>query len=681
MTQITHTLPLFSDIQPELIEDTLTQLLSDNNKAITEILSQTDAFTWDNLMQPLEDLDDRLHQFWSPISHLYGVANTSALRLAYQACLPKLSRYYSEIGQNHALFSAIAQLAESDEARSFNTSQQQIITHALRDFRLSGVDLNEEDKKTYIALTQDLSHLTTTYADNVLDATQAYQKHITDEKLLEGLPDFALQAAKQSAEAKSLTGWLFTLDIPSYLPVMQYAQSAELRKELYTAYVTRASKHGPQANEFDNTDIIQDILNKRHQLANLLNFPNYADYSLATKMVRETQEVIDFLSNLADSAMPQAKEEYQALCTFAKNELSLDSLNPWDVGYASEKMRLAHFDISEDTLRPYFPEHIVTQGLFTIVNRLFNITIKPLNDADVWHPDVTCYAVYDDNDQLISFFYLDLYARSGKRGGAWMDDCQIRRRCSNNDIQLPIAFITCNFNGPINDDPALFSHSDVITLFHEFGHSLQHMLTQVEYADVSGINGIPWDAVEIASQFLENWAWQKSCMPLITQHYQTHEPLPEELFTKMKAARNFQSAMQMARQLELSLFDFCIHLEYDSSQVNFVQETLDNIRSLTSVTPVAAFNCFQNSFSHIFAGGYAAGYYSYKWAEVMSCDAFSLFIEQGIFDQTTSQRFKETFLALGGSKEPMDVFIEFRGRKPSIDALLDDAGITASTPQ
>jgi len=448
-----------------------------------------------------------------------------------------------------------------------------------------------------------------------------------------------------------------------------------LREEMYHAFVTRASGQEPNANRWNNTAVITDILKTRLEIVRLLDFQNYAERSLATKMVKKTKDVLDFLQKLIAASQDKAKEEFEALKQFAKSELGMQKLEAWDIAYASEKLRQARYDISQEDLRPYFPEHKVVSGLFSIVHKLFGITVKEQSDVDTWHPDARCYAIYDNSDTLISYFYTDLYARENKRGGAWMDECRVRRRTDNGNTQLPVAFVTCNFNAPIGDDPALFTHEDVLTLFHEFGHSLQHMLTKIDCADVSGINGVPWDAVEVASQFLENWAWEKESLAMISEHYQTKAPLPDALFDKMHNAKNFQSALQMIRQLEFSLFDFRLHMEFDPKEESQVQRILDEVRQKISVIPAPAFNRFQNSFAHIFAGGYAAGYYSYKWAEVMASDAFSLFKEKGIFDKTTSQKFLTTFLESGGAKDPLDLFITFRGHEPKIDALLKEKGI------
>ena len=661
-------------IKPENFEAELTQILDDNRKAIAALLEQP-QFTWKNFMQPLELIDDKLNQFWSPVEHLNAVINSEVLREAYNACLPKLSDYATELSHNQKYYNAVQSIADNSNFSNLDKAQQKVIKNELRDFKLAGIALPPEKKKEFAVLAKKLSQLCTKFEENVLDATQGWVKLVTDEKELSGIPEHAIQAAAAAAKAREKTGWLFTLEIPSYLAVATYADSSQLRKEMYHAFTTRASDEGPNAGQWDNTSIMNGILKTRFGIATLLDFSSYAERSLATKMVKETQDVLDFLQQLVDTSLVKAKDEFKLLKEFANEKFGLANLEAWDVAYISEKLRLARYAISQEDLRPYFPEYKVVEGLFAVVRQLFGITIKELPDADVWHKDVTCYAIYDNTSKLISYFYTDLYARENKRGGAWMDECRVRRHIGRDDIQLPVAFLTCNFNAPIGDNPALFTHDDVITLFHEFGHSLQHMLTKIGTANVSGINGIPWDAVEIASQFLEYWAWEKESLAMISEHYQTKDPIPDELFTKMQKAKNFQSALQMMRQLELSIFDFRLHMEFDASEEDQVQRILDEVRDTIRIVPTPPFNRFQHGFSHIFAGGYAAGYYSYKWAEVMASDAFSLFKEKGIFDKATSQKFLTTFLEMGGAEEPLDLFIQFRGRKPEIEALLKESGI------
>lgn len=671
---MSSSLPQFSHIDISSFPNKLEKTLAENLKAIDALLAQPGPHTWQTLMRPLENRDDELNQLWSPIGHLHAVKDSDELRTTYNACIQQLSDYGTAVSHNKKLYAAVQSLADSDNYKTLDTAQKKIIEHELRDFKLSGVTLEDNDKKQFAKLSKELAQLTTKFEENLLDATQAWHKHITDEKQLSGIPDLAKSAAKQTAEQKGLDGWVFTLNIPSYLAVVTHADDAELRKDMYYAYTTRASEQGPNAGQFDNSSVMQAILQTRFALAKLLEFSNYAERSLATKMVKDTDQVIQFLNDLLESSLPAARQEYQELREFAASELSMPDLAAWDVAYVSEKLRRKAYDISQEELRPYFPRPQVVKGLFAILEKLFQITVKDVK-TDVWHPDVKCYALYDTNNELRSYVYFDLFARANKRGGAWMDECRVRRRLDSGDIQIPIAYVNCNFNPPVGNDPALLTHDDVITLFHEFGHALQHMLTKVDYADVSGINGIPWDAVEIASQFLENWAWEKESIALISKHYQTGKPLPDDLYNKMLAAKNYHAALAMVRQLEFALFDFRLHLEFDIEQDNQVQRILNEVRENVRIIPTPEFNRFQHGFSHIFAGGYAAGYYSYKWAEVMAADAFELFKEKGIFDRTTSDKFLTTFLELGGSVAPADVFKAFRGRDPQVDALLKQMGI------
>ena len=669
--------PDFSSIETDKIAHQLDAILTQNLKSIDTLLDQA-HFDWDNLIQPLEDFDDRLNKFWSPIRHLNSVMNNDTLREAYNACLPKLTVYGTSVSHNKNLYLAIQSIANSDTYGKLDVAQKKVIDNHLRDFKLSGVSLDDDKKKRYTELSTQLATLSAKFEENLLDATQAWTKHITDKSALSGLPDSAIQVAKATAESKALEGWLFTLEIPSYLAIMSYADSDSLRKEMYRAYSTRASDQGSSTGKFDNSQVMLDILKCRLELAKLLDFNNYAEESLATKMVTKTHDVLAFLHQLVEASKGKAHEEYDQLCKFATAECGINNVQAHDIAYLSEKLRQTRYDISQEQLRPYFPESQVTQGLFAIVKKLFSVTVEPVDNVDVWHPDVRCYALFDASGALVSHVYFDLYARENKRGGAWMDEYCVRRHLKNGETQLPIAYVTCNFNGPIGDDPALFKHDEVVTLFHEFGHALQHMLTTIEYADVSGINGIPWDAVEVASQFLENWAWQKESLSLIAKHYKSGEALPDDLFEKMLLAKNFQTAMMMVRQLEFALFDFKLHLSFDEKQKNQIQSILNEVRNDVSVIPVPEFNRFQHGFSHIFAGGYAAGYYSYKWAEVMAADAFSLFLEMGIFDPDTCQRFLTTFMQSGGAIDPADLFQQFRGRPPQVESLLKQAGITAT---
>ena len=672
-----HELPPFDEIQAQHIVPAIEAILDENRRAVDAIL-KADTFTYAGLAHSLEELSDRLNKAWSPVSHMNSVVSNDELREAVNYCLPLISEYETELGQNKHLFKAFETLAQSDEFTSLSVAQKKVVNNSLRDFRLYGVALDDTKKAQFAKLSKQLSEITSQFGDNVMDATDAWSKLITDAAELAGLPESALSLAKQAAKSKGEEGYLLTLDAPSYFPVMVYCENAALRKELSLAITTRASDKGPQAGQFDNSQLMVQILSLRKELAQLLSFSNFAEQSLATKMADTPAQVIDFLNDLAAKSKSAAQDDFKALEAFAQEHYKVESLNPWDVAFYSEKQKKAAFDISDEQLRAYFPAPVVTAGMFQVANKLFGIEVKEVFDMPTWHADVTTYAIYKDN-KMIARFYLDLYARGKKRGGAWMDDCRVRRQLTDGSLQLPVAYLVCNFPGPIGDAPALLSHNDLQTLFHEFGHGLHHMLTQVDCAGVSGINGVAWDAVELPSQFLENWCWQRESLELISSHHKTGESLPAELLNKMLAARNFQSAMAMARQLELALFDMRLHIEFTESEEHQIQTILDEVRQQVSVTPVSPDNRFQQAFSHIFSSpvGYGAGYYSYKWAEVLSADAFSLFEDEGIFNAATGEKFLSTILANGGSQEAMDLFVAFRGREPSVDALLKQDGIAA----
>ncbi|UOA09251.1 oligopeptidase A [Methylobacter sp. S3L5C] len=670
------TLPLFSQIKPEHIEPAITQLLDEARATVKQQLQATTQYTWKNLVEPLENAEDRLNKAWSPVSHMNSVVNTDELREAYNACLPKLSAYSTEIGQNEQLFKAYQIIAESDEFATLDSAQQKIIHNALRDFKLSGVDLDSEKKQRYKDISQELSRLASNYEENLLDSTNAWSKVIRNELDLAGLPDSAMAQAKQSAASQNEEGWLITLQFPSYQAVMTYADNRELRHEHYQAYSTRASDQGPQAGKWDNSPLMEQILALRHEKAQLLGFKNYAELSLATKMANKPDEVMNFLEDLADKSWRPARKDLAELREFAEQEYGINDLQSWDIGYYSEKMRQHFYQLSQEEVKAFFPITRVLLGLFAVVEKLYDLNITEIDDFDSWHPDVRFFQIHDDTDELRGRFYVDLYARAKKRGGAWMDDC-VGRKKTGDTTQTPVAFLTCNFTPPTSDTPALLTHDDVITLFHEFGHGLHHMLTKVDHLGVSGINGVEWDAVELPSQFMENWCWEQAAQGLISGHYQTGETLPDTLFNKMLAAKNFQAGMIMVRQLEFSLFDFRIHRDYDPEKGGRIYEILEQVRDQIAVIKPPKFNRFAHSFSHIFAGGYGAGYYSYKWAEVLSSDAFSLFEEKGIFDQETGKAFLRNILEQGGTENAMDLFIKFRGRKPTIDALLRHNGIAA----
>ncbi len=665
-------LPQFSQLDLSTFPERLDHLLNDHRQQIEVLLQQT-HFNWDNLIYPLENMDDALEHLWSPLSHLHAVVNSTILRKCYQSCLPKLSAYEAYIGQNSTLYNAIKSISKDH----LNTTQQKIITDMLRDFELSGVALSETQKKRFETIQTRLSELSNQFDNHVLDATQAYTLIITDEQRLQGLPEHALNAARELAHEKKSEGWVLTLDAPCYLAVAMYAEDRSLRETMYCAYVTRASDQGPNAKQYDNSEIINETLALRHEKAQLLGFANYSELSLATKMAQSTHDVIDFLESLVQRSHPQAQQEFALLQQFAATEYRLNDVKPWDIAFLSEKMRQRQFSLSQEELRPYFPQDTLMKGLFTIVERLYGVRFIEIHDIDTWHHDVICYQLLDDQQQLRGFLYVDLFARPNKRGGAWMDSQQGRRKLSDGTIQLPIATLTCNFAKPQAKTMATFSHDEVLTLFHELGHCLHHLLTQVDDLSASGINGVEWDAVELPSQFFENWCWEKEVLSLLTRHIKTNEPLPDVLFERLMASRNFQSAMVMLRQLEFSLFDFKLHQNYTPTP-DYVAQLLAAIRRETAVVPIAEFNRFQHSFSHIFAGGYAAGYYSYKWAEVLSSDAYSRFEEEGIFNPHTGHDFLHTILEVGSSKKAHDAFVAFRGREAQIDALLRHCGIGTS---
>lgn len=675
--QTMDSLPPFSQIQPDQVQPAVTQAIADCKQKISDVLAQREPHTWDSLIAPLEEVNDRLSRIWSPVSHLNSVLNSEALREAHDACLPLLSEFQTYVGQHEGLYQAYLALSESDDFPLLSAAQRKEIQNTLRDFRLSGIGLPAEAQQRYGEIQARLSELASRFSNNVLDATQGWSKLVTDEAELAGLPASAQAAARQLAELKGKEGWLFTLDIPSYLPVMMYADNRALRAELYEAFTTRASDQGPNAGKWDNSAIMTELLTLRRELAQLLGFANYAELSLATKMADKPEQVVNFLTDLARRSLSQGKAELEEIRAFASEQHGQSELAAWDIPYYAEKLKQHKFSISDEQLRPYFPASKVVKGLFEVVKRVFGMKVRERLGIDTWHPDVRFYDIFDAEDELRGSFYLDLYAREHKQGGAWMDVCLGRRYRQDGSLQKPVAYLTCNFNGPVDGKPALFTHNEVVTLFHEFGHGIHHMLTRIDVAGVAGINGVAWDAVELPSQFLENWCWESEALAFISGHHETGEPLPADLLEKMLTARNFQAAMQMLRQLEFALFDFRLHQEFDPANADQIPALLDEVRREVAVMTPPAFNRFQHSFSHIFAGGYAAGYYSYKWAEVLSADAFSRFEEEGIFNPVTGHSFLKNILEKGGSKEPMELFRAFRGREPQVDALLRHSGIAA----
>ncbi|TNI88056.1 oligopeptidase A [Aeromonas sobria] len=670
-------LPPFSQIQPEQVQAAVVQAIADCKQKISDVLAQNETHTWDSLIAPLEEVNDRLARIWSPVSHLNSVLNSEALRAAHDTCLPLLSEFQTYVGQHEGLYQAYLGLSQSDDFPLLSGAQRKEILNTLRDFRLSGIGLPAEAQQRYGEIQARLSELASRFSNNVLDATQGWHKPVTEEAELAGLPDSVRAAARQMAELKGKEGWLFTLDIPSYLPVMMYSDNRELRAEMYQAFTTRASDQGPNGGKWDNSAIMSELLTLRRELAQLLGFANYAELSLATKMADKTEQVVSFLTDLAAKSLPQGKAELEEIRAFATEQHGQGELAAWDLAYYAEKLKQHKFSISDEQLRPYFPASKVVKGLFEVVKRVFGMKVRERLGIDTWHPDVRFYDIFDAEDELRGSFYLDLYAREHKQGGAWMDVCLGRRYRQDGSLQKPVAYLTCNFNGPVDGKPALFTHNEVVTLFHEFGHGIHHMLTRIDVAGVAGINGVAWDAVELPSQFLENWCWESEALAFISGHHETGEPLPADLLEKMLTARNFQAAMQMLRQLEFSLFDFRLHQTFDPANPDQIPNLLAEVRSQVAVMTPPEFNRFQHSFSHIFAGGYAAGYYSYKWAEVLSADAFSRFEEEGIFNPVTGQSFLKHILEKGGSKEPMELFRAFRGREPKVDALLRHSGIAA----
>jgi oligopeptidase A len=673
-------LPQFSNIIPEEhIEPALKQVLSQNRVELATLLAKKNPPTWESLMTPLEEMADRLAKVWSPVSHMHAVVESESLRHAYNACLPLLTEYQTEIMQNEALYRAIQAISDSPEYAQFNPGQRKVIANELRDFKLAGVNLPPAEKTRFAELQKRLSKLTTQFAENLLDATHGWELHVTDPENIKGLPEQDLTIAAQTASHKNKSGWVFTLEFPSYSAAIKYMENRQLRNLLYEAYVTRASDQGPTKGRWDNTPIMEEILGCRHELANLLGFPNYAEYSLAIKMADTPKRVLDFLYDLVERSKAAGEQEMLELTQFAKTRDGIEQLEAWDIAFYSEKLRQQKYDFSQEELKPYFPVNKVMSGMFAVFNKLYGLKIIEKTHVDTWHPQVNFFEVYDETDNLRGCFYTDLYARPHKRDGAWMDECRVRRHLTDGSMQIPVAFLTCNFTRPIDHHPALLNQYEVETLFHEFGHCLHHMLTKIDYAPISGINGVPWDAVEFPSQIMEHWCTEKETIALISGHYQTGECLPDVIYNKLLAAKNFQSALQMLRQLEFALFDFRLHLEYDPNAGGRVQKILEEVRAHTAVRPYPPFNRFQNTFSHVFSGSYAAGYYSYKWAEVLSSDAYSLFEETGILNRKTGQKFLENILEVGGIRDPMISFVAFRGREPRIDDLLRHSGLEQKT--
>jgi len=672
----------FDAIQPEHVTPALDKLLADASRLVTELEAPMAEVTWDNFVEPLESATEKLGRAWSVVGHLNSVMDTPALRATYNENQPRLVEFWTALGQNLALFEKYKALQASPAFASLSAARRKVVDNAVRDFRLSGAELADDKKERFAEIQEKQAMLTTRFSENVLDATNDFALFVEDEAELSGLPADVKQAARAAAEKDGKPGYKFTLHFPSYFPVLQYADNRALREKIYRANATKASELGVKP-EWDNSGNIDHILQLRKEEAQLLGYANFAEVSLVAKMAKSPGEVIAFLEDLGQRARPFGQKDYEELKTFAREKLGLDELKAWDSTYASEKLREQRYAFSEQEVKQYFPEPKVVGGLFQVAQQLFGVQIKP-DTAPVWHKDVKFYRIERDG-QLVGQFYLDLYARSGKRGGAWMDDARARRLTAQG-VQTPIAYLVCNFTEPAVVDgvakPALFTHDEVITLFHEFGHGLHHMLTQVDEVGVSGISGVEWDAVELPSQFMENFCWEWDVLQQLTAHAETGEPLPRALYDKMIAAKNFQSGLQMLRQVEFSLFDMLIHHEYEAGGQQTVQQLLDSVRDRVAVIRPPEFNRFQHSFSHIFAGGYAAGYYSYKWAEVLSADAYSAFEEAAagsgnVISLETGRRFQQEILAVGGSRPAIESFKAFRGREPSIDALLRHSGMAA----
>lgn len=672
-------LPAFSRIRPEHIASAIDAILADDRAAIDALTAAGAPRDFAHVMLAQERLEQRLARAWAPVSHLHSVADNPALREAYAPAEEQLTDYGLEQGQNRALYAAVQAVADAPGHAALGRPERALVEHALRDFRLSGVALEEPARSRFREIGVELSKLSTEFSNAVLDATDAWHEHVTDERDLAGVPESGLAVLRQYAKEQELDGFLVTLKQPSVQAVLTYADNRGLRERMYWAYQTRASEQGPHAGKYDNSARIERIMALRHEAARLLGYANAAEESLATKMAGTPTEVMEFLHDLAARAKPVAQRELASLRAFARDELELANLEPWDVGYASEKLRQRNYTLDEEQLKPYFPLPAVIDGLWAIVNKLYGIRLAPREGVDVWHPDVRYYDVQDADGRVFAGAYVDLYARTGKRGGAWMDVCRARFD-DGAAKQLPVAFLTCNFAPPTEGRPALLTHDDVLTLFHEFGHGLHHLLTEIALPSIGGIDGVEWDAVELPSQFMENFGWNREALDLFARHWQTGEPLPEELFQRMLAARHFHAGLFLVRQLEFALFDFSLHLGYDPAAGARALAVLEEVRKQVAVLHPPAWQRFPHAFSHIFAGGYAAGYYSYLWAELLSADAFGAFEDAAketgsVIDPATGARFRREVLAVGGSRPALESFVAFRGRKPEPEALLRSHGL------
>jgi len=665
-------LPKFNEVKAEHVSPAVDYLLADARKTVETLATADGAVTWENFVSRLEDMEERLSRAWSQVGHINAVVNSPELREAYNDNLSKLTDFYADLGQDERLYAKFRTLRNSPAFEALTIAQKKIVENELRDFRLGGAELPAAQKVRFKEIQEELSKLSSKFEENVLDATNDYALYVHDAETLKGIPEDVLQAAADAAKTENKTGWKFTLHFPSYLPVLQYADNRELRETLYRAYATRASEFAKP--EWDNTPVIAQILKLRHEAALLLGFDNYAELSIATKMADSAQHVESFLKDLAARAKPFALRDKIELDEYAA-KLAITDMQAWDVSYVSEKLREDKYAFSDQEVKQYFPEHKVLAGLFKVVETIFGIHVTR-SDAPVWHEAASFYDIKDGKGELIGQFYLDLYARNNKRGGAWMDEA-ITRRKSAGGLTKPVAYLTCNFSAPVGDKPALFTHDEVLTMFHEFGHGLHHMLTEVDDYSVSGIKGVEWDAVELPSQFMENFCWEWEVLRNMTAHVDSGEQLPRALFDKMVAAKNFQAGMQTVRQIEFSLFDIRLHSEFDPHGVTTALDLIESVRDEVAVVRPPKWNRFPHNFTHVFSGGYAAGYYSYKWAEVLSADVYSMFEEDGVLSRETGQRYWQEILAKGGSRSAMESFAAFRGREPSIDALLRHSGMTA----
>jgi len=664
-------LPRFAEIKPEHVTPAAEQLLADG-RATTQAVLQAKP-TWEEFIAPLEDSNERIGRAWGQVAHLHAVMDNPALREVYNANLPKVTKYWTELGQNQQLFEKYKLLRNSNDFPQLSPARKKIVENALRDFRLGGAELPPERKKRYGEIQEELARLGAKFSENLLDATNAFSALISKEQTT-GIPEDVLQAAREAAQKDGKEGWKFTLHMPSYLPVMQYADDRALREKLYYASSTRASEFGKPG--WDNAPLIARMVPLRRELAQLLGYRDFAEVSLVPKMADSSSQVLAFLDDLARRARPFAERDVEELREFSKTELHVPDLQAWDVAYASEKLRAKRYSFSDQEVKQYFPEDIVTRGLFRVAETLYQVKILE-SRAPTWHSDVRFFEVRDPSGNAIGQFYMDLYARETKRGGAWMDDAISRRR-KRDRIQIPVAYLNCNFSRPVGAKPALFTHDEVLTLFHEFGHGLHHLLTRVEDLGVSGINGVEWDAVELPSQFMENFCWEWDVLREMTRHVDTGLPLPKKLFDRMLAAKNFHSGLAMLRQIEFAVFDMRLHSDFDPAAGRSALDLLEEVRSQVAVLRPPAYNRFPNSFGHIFGGGYAAGYYSYKWAEVLSADAYSFFEENGVLDAKTGARFRDEILAVGGSRPAAESFRAFRGREPKVEALLRHNGMIAA---